>query len=324
MGYGSYSHEAHRAITKSRQDVPREQVFKQTACHPLMDPYGVKLRESRDSPTHPNTMSIVFALDVTGSMGVIPDQIARRELPSFMKTLLDSGVTDPQIMFMAVGDAFTDRAALQVGQFESSEREMDQWLTWSYLEGGGGGQGTESYELGMYFIARHTELDCWLKRSKRGYLFMTGDENPYPYVSHKQVSQLIGDKLGENIPVANIIDEVQRTFEPFFLIPDQGRRARCERTWRDLLGDHVICMDDPEDTCRVAAGIVSLTEGAVSSLDDLAKRLEQNGESKKHIGSLVRALTPYAATLRRDGTPKPALSGTDLPAGQGKSGHKRQ
>ena len=28
---------------------------------------------------------------------------------------------------------------LQVGQFESTAELMDQWLTWTYLEGGGGG-----------------------------------------------------------------------------------------------------------------------------------------------------------------------------------------
>ena len=58
MGYGSYSHEAHQAITQARQNAPREQVFKQTACHPLMNPHGVKLRESRDSVAHPNSMAV--------------------------------------------------------------------------------------------------------------------------------------------------------------------------------------------------------------------------------------------------------------------------
>ena len=40
----------------------------------------MKLRECRDSPTHPDSLGIVFALDVTGSMGKIPDLLARTEL----------------------------------------------------------------------------------------------------------------------------------------------------------------------------------------------------------------------------------------------------
>lgn len=64
-----------------------------------------------------------------------------------MKLLTACHVADPQVMFMAVGDATSDRAALQVGQFESTAELMDQWLTWCFLEGGGGGTGHESYEL---------------------------------------------------------------------------------------------------------------------------------------------------------------------------------
>ena len=102
MGYGDYSHEAHEAITRGRAHVPRQELFKQRECHPLMNPRGVRVRESRDSEEHPNSLGIAFALDVTGSMGHIPDELARRELPRFMKILGECGVADPQVLFMAV------------------------------------------------------------------------------------------------------------------------------------------------------------------------------------------------------------------------------
>jgi len=236
MGHGNYSHAAHEALLKGRAHVPREQVFKQSRCHPLMDPKGVKARESRDSVDHPNSLPIVFALDVTGSMGKIPEALARHELPHFMKLLTDTGVRDPQLLFMAVGDATCDSASLQVGQFESTAELMDQWLTWSFLEGGGGGQNTESYELALYFLVEHTDTDAWVKRKKRGYLLMTGDELPYPAVSKHQVEALIGDSVDEDIPTEAVVAALQEKFEPFFLIPDLTRRERCERRWRDLLG----------------------------------------------------------------------------------------
>ena len=72
---------------------------------------------------------------------------------------------DPQILFGAIGDATCDRAPLQVGQFESDNR-MDDDLGRILLEGGGGGQKTESYELAMYFMARHTAIDCFEKRGR--------------------------------------------------------------------------------------------------------------------------------------------------------------
>src|SRR5262249_17099042 len=156
-------------------------------CHALMNPKDVRVRESRDSADHPASLPIVFALDVTGSMGEIPDRLARHELPHFMKMLQTCGVVDPQILFMAVGGPTCDKPPLQVGQFESTAELMDQWLTWSFLEGGGGAQSHESYELAMYFLSEHLDTDAWNKRKKRTYLFMTGDELPYPAVSRHQV-----------------------------------------------------------------------------------------------------------------------------------------
>ncbi len=302
MGYGNYSHEAHDAITKGRVDIPRQALFKQRECHPLMNPRGVHLRESRDSAEHPNSLAIAFALDVTGSMGDIPEILARRELPKFMKVLTDCKIADPQVLFMAVGDATCDRAPLQVGQFETTAELMDQWLTWSFLEGGGGGQDTESYELGLYFLAQHTDLDCWRKRNKRGYMIMTGDERPYPAVSRVQVDSIIGDRVDDDIPISAAIAAVQKSYNPFFLIPDLARRARCENVWRNVLGDHVVCMESPSDTCYVAAGIIALGEGVVTDLDDLARVLEHAGAGDR-LGAVIRSLTPYAAAIGRDAAP---------------------
>jgi len=323
MGFGNYSHAAHRAIVRKRSRAPRQQVFKQRECHALMNPKDVRARECRDSDEHPNSLGIVFALDVTGSMGTIPDLLARKKLPDFMHTLTKCGVADPQVLFMAVGDATSDKAPLQVGQFETTDELMDQWLTWSYLEGGGGPLGQESYELALYFAAMHTAMDCYEKRKKRGLLFLTGDELPYPSVSKHQVEALIGDRLDADIPIEEAVAAVQQSFDPFFLIPNGARRATVEPRWRELLGDNVIAMQDAADTCYVAAGLTALREGLVPELAALAPILTRAGAESARIGPIMQALTPYAATLERDGADAPELSGGALPNGSGTSGINR-
>jgi hypothetical protein len=213
-------------------------------------------------------------------------------------TLLNAcGVTDPQLMFMAIGDANSDLAPLQVGQFESTAELMDQWLTWSYLEGKGGGTGQENYDLALYVAAQHTDMDNLVKRKKKGYLFMTGDELPYPAVSRHHIDSLIGDKLDEDIPVEEVVAAAAEYYHIFFLIPDLARRKRCESRWRELLGDHTICMESPNDTCAVAAGIVGLTEKSIPDLDALAKIISGNGFDQQHVASTIRALQDYAALL---------------------------
>ena len=296
MGSGNYSQTAHEALLRGRASIPTEQVFRQSQCHPLMNPKGVRLRESRDSSDHPETKGIVFALDVSGSMGEIPKIMATQQLPNFMKVLMDCRIPDPQILFMAIGNAMSDAAPLQVGQFESTAELMDQWLTWTYLEGGGGGEG-ESYDLGLYFLALHTEMDCMVKRNKRGYLFMTGDETPFPALSNHIVEGIIGDKLDEDLSCEEIIAEVQKTYVPFFIIPDRARAKRCERRWRDLFGDHVLCLEAPIDVCFVTAGAILLSEGRVSNIKELTALLNSAGMPSARRAQVVRSLTPFAEVI---------------------------
>jgi hypothetical protein len=277
-----------------------------------MNPKGLKVRECRDSADHPDALGIAFALDVTGSMGDIPHLLAKQELPNLMKLLTACGVADPQPLFMAIGDATSDQAPLQVGQFESTAELMDQWLTWSYLEGGGGGSGEESYELAFYIAAQHTDMDNWVKRKKKGYLFITGDERPYPAVSRHQVEALIGEKLDEDIPIEEVIAAAAESYHLFFLIPDLQRRQRCEQRWKQLLGDHTICMESPADTCAVAAAIVGLTEQRIADLDSLANILSANGLSRERVGSTIRAIQPYGALLKL-----PGLTSSSAPGGTG-------
>jgi hypothetical protein len=297
VGYGNYSYAAHEALVKKRERVAVEKVFTQRSCHPLMDPRGVRARESRDSADHPNSIAIAFMLDVSGSMGEIPALMATQLLPRFMKILQDVKVPDPQVMFAAVSDANCNRAPLQVGQFESTAELMDKWLTLLFLEGGGQGP-QESYELAMYFLAMHTSMDCFDKRGRRGYMFMTGDEVPYPALSRKHVESVLGDRIDDDLKTEQVVAELVKTYRPFFVIPDLARRRACERTWRDMIGDHVLCMETPQDVCLVTAGAVALCEKAVSDVDALGRALRDAGTPPDRVASTIRTLKPLAEVTR--------------------------
>jgi hypothetical protein len=239
-----------------------------------MNPYKVT-RESRDSDEHPTSLSIGVIFDVTGSMGRVP-RVLQTKLGSLMRLLIQKGyVEHPQILFGAVGDAYTDRVPLQIGQFESG-LEMDDDLGKIYLEGGGGGQVHETYELPIYFFARHTSIDCYEKRGLKGYLFTIGDELPYNVVRKQHVAQLIGDRLESDIPIQAIIVEVQERYEYFHIIPtntSHGRTARVQNRWKDLLGERVLILDDEAAVCETIALTIGLCEGMIDDLyrgvDDL-------------------------------------------------------
>lgn len=257
--------------------------------HPDLSPFGVRVRESRDSDEHPHSVPIAVIFDVTGSMGTVPRTL-QTKLPELLGLVLRKGYTeDPQIMFGAVGDATCDRVPLQIGQFESDNR-MDDDLGKIVLEGGGGGQMTESYELAMYFMARHTALDSHERRGKRGYLFMIGDELAYPKVKAAEVRKIIGDELAADIPVEDIVAELTRMYDLYFIIPEGGYHSgdeRLTRFWRGLLGQQVIFLDDLEAVCETIALTVGLAEEAI----DLEEGLEHLSEFGSDAGpSVSRAL----------------------------------
>ena len=64
-------------------------------------------------------------------------------------------------------------------------------------------------------------------------------------------------------------------------------------------------MEGPDDTSYVAAGLVSLLEGAVKTLPELVEKLREAGVTEHQSAAVGKALTAFAATLGRDGAPDP-------------------
>src|SRR6516164_7236009 len=250
------------------------------AVHQKMNPHGVKVRESRDSDAHPESHAVAVLLDVTGSMQDVP-RILQANLPKLMGLLIRKGYLDhPQILIGAVGDATCDAAPLQVGQFESGI-EIEDDLGKLYLEGGGGGHITESYELALYFMARHTSIDCYEKRGQRGYVFVIGDEIPYAKVKRNEIGAFIGDGLQANIGVEKVVAELERTYDVYHVLPkmtSNWNNAVVHRRWVELLGQNALRLEQPAGICELIASTIGVAEGKVD-LEHLTDALRENGSS---------------------------------------------
>jgi hypothetical protein len=197
-----------------------------------------------------------------------------------------------------------------VGQFESDNR-MDENLERIILEGGGGGHNTESYELAMYFMARHTSIDCFEQRGKKGYLFLIGDENAYRHVSRAQVEAVIGDGLQKDIPLGSLVAELKRRYEVFYILPadaSHGGERAILWFWRALLGQNVLELDDPEAVCETIALAIGLCEGAIDLSDGLAD-LKDFGVGSHTVHSVSTALAPLATGMPARAAATAALRG---------------
>lgn len=224
-----------------------------------MNPYGVTLRESRDSVEHPNSVAIIIALDVTGSMGSVPHFLVKEGLPKIMMSIIESGILDPQVLFVAIGDHECDDSPLQIGQFESSDELLDKWLTDVWLEGGGGPNDGESYSLAHYFAGFHTSIDCFEKRGQKGILFTIGDEPNLKRYPKNKIKGIMGEGQYSDYTSAELIEKAMEKYEVYHIHVKQtyaGSRQETLDTWKQLLGENCIPVDRREDIADVIVSAV--------------------------------------------------------------------
>lgn len=272
--------------TKSTADI-----FDKRSLAASLNPKGVKFRESCDSVDNPLSTPIILGLDVTGSMGMIADTIARNGLPVLMKEIYDrKPITDPHVMFMGIGDLDFDAAPLQVSQFEADIRIAKQ-LEELFLEHGGGGNDCESYALAWYFAAMHTKIDSFIKRKKKGYLFTFGDELPTKLIRKSGLEAHLGDIVQTDQDVKDLLTLVSREWNVFHVIVEEGNFASSRQTqvldaWQKILGQRVIPLADHTKLAEVVVSTLQVNEGA-----DLASVVKSwNGSTALVVEKAVRDL----------------------------------
>ena len=90
MGYGGYS--MHSRSLRSEElgytTKSAREIFKSKSINNAMNPNGIVIRESRDSEEHPNSVPIIIALDVTGSMGSVPHHLVKQGRPTMMESIM--------------------------------------------------------------------------------------------------------------------------------------------------------------------------------------------------------------------------------------------
>lgn len=238
---------------------------KERKAHESMNPNGVTFREARDSEVHPNSFPVILGLDVTGSMGHIPHELVKEGLPKLMGGIIEEGMPDAALLFMGIGDHECDGYPLQVGQFESGDKELDMWLTRTYIESGGGGNAGESYLLAWYFAAFHTKTDAFEKRRQKGLLFTIGDEPNLKTLPASAIKEIMG-KGEHSYSDLELLNEAKKRYEVYHIsVLHSSGAERAEIGWKQVLGDNCISVSDYKTIPDVIKDIVIKHKGTGSS-----------------------------------------------------------
>ena len=276
MGYSGYTEKAYQEEFQSRDYAHKsgDELFRNTTSatrktqassfnksarvsntdvRPEMLSVGV--RESRDTDTKKKT-PIIIAFDVTGSMLERPEEMIKDQFPKLMNRLLEIGVRDPEILFLAVGDSRGhtpeskgDDYPFQGGQFEGEPKKVLDDIQEFYLEGGGCGNEGEDYLLAWIVAGYHTETDSWYKRHKKGFLFTLGDEACHELIAGCNLVRCLGyEKGAKDITAEEALEKAREQYECFHIhvtdaahsvhdtIHRKSERLTIEDSWKNLIG----------------------------------------------------------------------------------------
>jgi hypothetical protein len=165
-------------------------------------------------------------------------------------------------------------------------------------------------------MARHTSLDCYEKRGKRGYLFVIGDEIPYPKVKRKEVAKVIGDGLQADLSTEVLVRELERTYDVYYILPrltHHWDNPEVHRRWVELLGQNVLRLEDPAGICEMIASTIGVAEGVLDPTR-VEEDLEESGSAREIARSVGKALGPVVKGRRDEG---PTATLPDSGAGSG-------
>ena len=243
-------------------------------------------------PQSMNTNSsapLVIACDVTGSMGEWPATIFSK-LPYLDLEGKQYLGPDMEISFAAIGDAYSDQYPLQVRPFTSGT-DLATHLKELVIEGNGGGQARESYDLPALYFSRQVEMPGAINKPIFIYI---GDEGIYDFVDKDQAKKWANTTLEGRLSSRQVMEELKDKFSVYIVRKNFGSGSgdsrndadqAIQRQWETYLGaDHVV---------DVIFGILAQETGRIDYFRDEIKgrqRPDQVTEALKSLKSIHTGL----------------------------------
>ena len=246
-----------------------------------LDPKKFTIRECANNEEHPNTVPVILALDVTGSMGSACAETAAA-IGRIVINLFDR-FKDVEFCVMGIGDLAYDRAPIQMSQFESDVR-IAEALDKVYMEHGGGGNAYESYTAAWYMGLHHTKLDCFDKQGRKGVIITMGDEPLNPYLPVRQLNESINGHAQSDIDTNALYEEASKKFDIFHIAINDNAcmysyyESKIKNTWGKLLGDRCKVSTINELAKTIEDCVAESINGNPQSVEDNRVMLNESGE----------------------------------------------
>jgi len=251
--------------------------FTRSTIHDDLKPEGKKIISKSKNP-------IIIALDVTGS-NIDFARLVYDKLPMFYGQIEEKGyLKDFDICICAVGDVKSDNYPIQIGT-PAKGLEIDSWLEKIVLEGNGGGNDTESYEIMAHYLANN----CEFEKGANPTVFFIADESAVKTVSASECERL-GIKCDENYNPWPKLNKVFNNNVYVMLNKYCGRSFRDSftRSWQEVLPkQHTIRIPEEKAIVDLMLGILAIQK---EELNVYALDMKDRGQTRARIEGVVGSL----------------------------------
>jgi hypothetical protein len=227
---------------------------------------------------------LVILIDVTGSMGDWPATMFSK-LPYMDNECKEYLGEDMEISFAAVGDVNSDQYPIQIRPFAKG-RDMEQQLQELVIEGNGGGQARESYEVTALYYAHNAEMP----NAVRPIMIIIGDEGFYSTISAAH-AKLANVKMASAVETVDVFEDLSRKFSIYLIRKPyshySGDDDHIQRQWEELLGkEHVAILPAADRVVDVIFGILAKER---DMLDYFKKEIEDR-QRPDQVETVYRSL----------------------------------
>jgi hypothetical protein len=272
-----------------------------------------------------STAPLIIVVDETGSMGEWPATIFSK-LPYLENEGKEYLGEDFEICFMAIGDAYcsNEKYPLQVRPFAKG-LDLKKTLTELVIEGGGGGQTTETYELAALFAAEKVQIP----KAVKPIMIFIGDEQCYDTISPDHAERLLGMKLEKTLTTKAVFEKLKEKFAVYIIRKPYGSSSsnnvsstdeRITAHWAELVGnDHIANLPEAGRVVDVIFGILAKEAGRIAYFEheiEDRQKIDQVNVVYKSLATIHKIADPDKG--KADGKGKSVRRNTLKKIGDGK------
>ncbi len=267
----------------------------------LPAPVGVNISTS-------SRLSALLLLDQTGSMKDAPKYMIDKFPTLYAES--NAAVQGKKLDELAKGEILESKleiAVIAIGDVRNHELYPLQVVDYAkagdlvrnvqkiYPEGNGGGNGRESYDLGLYFALNHTNTPKI--KGVKPIMIIVGDEGFYEEIRPAEVKRYTGDSVPSQLSTRDVIKQLRDKFDIYMLRPemnyDESTYAAIQKQWEEVLGKERVCRS--QEYKRLVDNFIGICGFAVDNFAE-AEAMLRRRQTPGQVDEVLNTLHPLLAS----------------------------